>query len=159
MRLKQKALAILALGCAMLCALSQPTLAQEREWSLDAQDEDAYLVFGVPESDDVGVSFWCKLGSGHVKLFFPEGAPALKPDAQEKFEIAANGKTFSLSGRTANNELLGTVSIETETGVQDEVITALLSADRFSTEIAGHETIYPLVDSGLDELVNVCKVK
>lgn len=36
-----------------------PAKAQEREWSLDASDQEAYLIFGVADSDDVGVSLWC----------------------------------------------------------------------------------------------------
>ena len=38
---------------------SAPSLAQERIWTLDQTDAEVYLVFGVPETDDVGVSFWC----------------------------------------------------------------------------------------------------
>ena len=40
--------------------------AQEREWMLDASDEDAYLIFGVPETDDGGISLWCRIGKGTV---------------------------------------------------------------------------------------------
>lgn len=143
----------------LLAASHLPASAQEREWNLDAQDEDAYLVFGVPESDDVGASFWCKLGSGKVKLFFPEGGPGLKPGTTTNFAIIANGKTFDLPGSTADNELLGTVSIETETTISDAIIAALRAADRFTARIGGHDTIFPLLDSGFEDLVKLCQVK
>ena len=57
-----------------------PTLAmaQERIWNLDQTDQEAYLVFGVPETDDVGVSFWCTLQSGIVKFYVPETDPDLE---------------------------------------------------------------------------------
>ncbi len=49
----------------------QPAFAQEREWLLDAVEEDVFLVFGVPDTNDVGVSFWCKIGTGVVSVFAP----------------------------------------------------------------------------------------
>jgi hypothetical protein len=150
---------LVAFSFVFLLAALPPAIAQEREWSLDAQDEDAYLIFGVPESDDVGVSFWCKLGSDQVKMFFPEGAPGLKANHSEKFEVQAGGKTFAMRGKTADNELLGSVSIETDAAISSEVITALQASDRFSSIIAGHTTIYPLIDSGLDDFVKLCRVK
>ena len=61
-------LAILVLGSTL-------ALAQERIWNLDQTDQEAYLVFGVPETDDVGVSFWCTLQSGIVKIYVPGRRP------------------------------------------------------------------------------------
>ena len=60
-----------------LAAFSSPVLAQEREWAFDTGEADAYLVFGVPETDDVGVSFWCTIGSGEIRVFFPEAGDSL----------------------------------------------------------------------------------
>ena len=57
---------------------SSLALAQERVWNLDQTDNEVYLVFGVPETDDVGVSFWCTLQSGIVKLYIPEAGPDIK---------------------------------------------------------------------------------
>ena len=41
--------------------VSTLALAQERQWSLDTVNNQVFLVFGVPESDDVGLSFWCDI--------------------------------------------------------------------------------------------------
>ncbi|MDO8353983.1 MAG: hypothetical protein Q7T14_11020, partial [Aestuariivirga sp.] len=51
------------------------SLAQERVWTLDQTDAEVYLVFGVPETDEVGVSFWCTQQSGIVRLYFHESDP------------------------------------------------------------------------------------
>lgn len=89
--------------------------AQEREWLLDAADEDAFLVFGVPETDDVGVSLWCKIGSGKVKLFFPEGSAELKADSSADFTVTVGDKPHVLKGTTTENAMTGATSIETGT--------------------------------------------
>jgi hypothetical protein len=71
-----------------------PAWAQEREWIFDTADEDAYLVFGVPESEDAGISFGCSLQSGEIRMFIPEAGEDLKPDQKIKLTISAAGKTF-----------------------------------------------------------------
>ena len=58
------------------CIVIGPALAQERAWTLDAATEDAFLVFGVPQTEDVGFSLWCKIGSGKITMMTPE--PGLK---------------------------------------------------------------------------------
>ena len=68
---------LLAIAMA-LC--SNAVLAQERQWALDTADNDAFLVFGVAESDDVGISFWCTIGSDKLKVFVPEGSADLAPN-------------------------------------------------------------------------------
>ncbi len=147
--------------CALILCVSFHTAAQaqEREWILDAADEDAFLVFGVPETDDVGVSFWCKIGSGKVKLFFPEGSPSLKPDTQSDFTLTVSGKDHAFTGTTSANEVSGATSIEAEVPADHAVFTALQTADRFAAHIAEHTTTYPLVDAGLENLLRLCKPK
>ena len=61
-----------------LAMLAGTAHAQEREWVLDTSDEDAYLIFGVPDSDDVGVSLWCPIGRGVVNLFVPRPTEELR---------------------------------------------------------------------------------
>lgn len=133
--------------------------AQEREWLLDAADEDAFLVFGVPETDDVGVSFWCKIGSGKVKLFFPEGSAELQPDSTADFTVTISGKTHTLKGTTTANAMTSATSVETELQIDDALLRELEQADRFAAKIGSHETTYPLVDAGLGSLFKLCRTK
>jgi len=145
----------------LLAMLSSAQLAhaQEREWIRDAADEDAFLVFGVPETDDVGVSFWCKIGSGKVKLFFPEGSASLTPNTQSEFTVTIAGKDHHFKGTTSANDMTGATSIETELPVDDPVFASFQSADRFAAHIGDHSTTYPLVDAGLDNLLRLCRTK
>lgn len=145
----------------LLCSLVAPhaALAQEREWILDAADEDAFLVFGVPETDDVGVSFWCKIGSGKVKLFFPEGSASLTPNTESQFSLTISGKDHTFKGTTSANDMTGATSIETELPVDDPVFALLQSADRFAAHVGDHSTTYPLADAGFDNLLRLCRSK
>ena len=143
----------------VLACLSFPVAAQEREWILDAADEDAFLLFGVPETDDVGVSLWCKIGSGKVKLFFPDGSPSLAPDIKADFKINIEGKEHVLNGTTTANDMTGATSIEAELSADDGLFAELQKADRFRVVISSHSTIFPLIDAGLDNLLRLCRVK
>ncbi len=69
-------------------ALAGPVMAQERQWTLDASDQDAYLVFGVPDTDDVGISLWCPIRQGVVNLYLPQGPETIG----DKKEIAVTFK-------------------------------------------------------------------
>ena len=61
-------------------------------------DEDAYLVFGVPELDDAGISFGCTLQSGEIRMFIPEAGEDLKPDEKIKLTVRAAARTFVYDG-------------------------------------------------------------
>ena len=156
-----KRLLSIPLVAALCCTFLMPGVAraQEREWILDAADEDAFLVFGVPETDDVGVSLWCKLGSARVKLYFPEGSPELKPDITAPYELIVGAKKHKLSGKTTANDLTGSTSVETELSADDPLWTELIKADRFTVKIGKHELTYPLVDAGIDNLLKLCREK
>ena len=142
-----------------LATLVSPAAAQEREWLLDAADEDAFLVFGVPETDDVGVSLWCKIGSDKVKLFFPDGSPSLAPDTKADFKISIDGKEHVFNGTTTANDMTGATSIESELSADDGLFAELQKADRFTATIGSHNTTFPLIEAGLENLLRLCRVK
>jgi hypothetical protein len=148
------------LGATLLASLAATAArAQEREWLLDAADEDAFLVFGVPETDDVGVSFWCKIGSGKVKLFFPEGSADLQADSTADFTVTVDSKPHMLKGTTTANAMTGATSIETELPLDAPLLREMEQADRFAAKIGSHDSTYPLVDAGLASLFNLCRAK
>ena len=135
---------------------SAPSLAQERIWTLDQTDAEVYMVFGVPETDDVGVSFWCTIGSRKLKIFVPDGSADLAPNITAPFIVKIDELTFTLPGRTSANEMSGETSIETELSTDDPVIKALETADHFSVTAARHTTVFPLADANLAGLLSLC---
>jgi len=141
----------------LIAALFQSAAAQERQWSLDTGDEDAYLVFGVPETDDVGISFWCTLGSGEISIFVPEADPAMKPGKTVPFTLIAGETVAELEGRTSANEEAGTSSLEAKVPDSQPFFAALKEVDRFRVTVGREENVYPLIDADVAGLLALCK--
>jgi hypothetical protein len=144
---------VLAAFCA--CA-AIPAWAQEREWIFDTADEDAFLVFGVPESDDAGVSFGCTLQSGEIRIFMPEAGDDLRPGQKIKITITVAGKEFVYDGLTAANEMSATTSAEAVMPANDALFTNLRKTDRFTVKTGAEEDTFPLEGSDFESLVRVC---
>lgn len=135
---------------------SAPSLAQERTWTLDQTDAEVYLVFGVPETDDVGVSFWCTQKSGIVRLYFPESDPKLKPAVEENFKLEVAGKAFPLKGKTATNEETTGTSLEAELKTTDPMFAALQAANHFAVKLGSSSHVYPLGEADFSTFLEVC---
>ena len=133
------------------------SVAQERIWNLDQTDQEAYLVFGVPETDDVGVSFWCTLQSGIVKIYIPEADPSLKPAVSVDIELAIASKTYPLKGKTSVNEEAATISLEAELKTDDPVFAGLETANHFAVKTGSSNHVFPLGDADFSDLIEVCK--
>ena len=133
--------------------------AQEREWSLDASDEDAYLIFGVADSDDVGLSLWCPIGKGVINLFLPVPTSQM-PDSKDgaaPLTITANGETATFRGKADINREAAVSSLETEIATDHPLVAALKKADRVTVKTAKTEVIFPLYDADIEGLLALCR--
>jgi hypothetical protein len=140
----------------ILGVLTPLAWAQEREWRFDTGEEEAYLVFGVPETDDVGVSFWCTIGLGEIRVFFPEAGENLAVGQTVAIELEVGGKRFSFTGETAANEEAGTTSAETSVESDNPVFSAFLASDRFNVKLGKEESVFPLQGADFESLRRVC---
>ena len=131
-------------------------LAQERVWTLDQSDAEVYLVFGVPETDDVGVSFWCTQQSGIVRLYMPETGPDFKPGTGVDLELKVAAKVYPLKGRTAFNEESTGTSLEAELNSTDPVFTALQAANHFAVKAGSSNHVFPLGEADFASFLDVC---
>jgi hypothetical protein len=139
--------------------MAEAAFAQEREWTLDASEEDAYLIFGVPESDDVGVSLWCRIGKGQVNLYLPVPT-RLMPKSMDKaapITITAGKETVTFRGKADLNREAALSSIEAELAVDHPMIAALKAADRVTIKAAGAEVVFPLYDADIEGLLALCR--
>jgi hypothetical protein len=141
---------------ALLASTALPALAQEREWIFDTGDDDAYLVFGVPESDDAGVSFGCTLQSGEIRIFVPEAGDDLKPNDKVKLVITVAGKDYTFDGTTSANEMSATTSAEALIQSNDALFADLRKADRFAVKAGMEENTFPLEGADFESLVRAC---
>lgn len=141
----------------IIAALAASARAQERQWIFDAGEDDAYLIFGVPDTDDVGISFWCGARSGEVRIFIPAADPAMQPDADVTFALTAGEETFKIAGRTAADEMSATTSIEAAIPATDPLFTVLQKSDRFKVVTGTVEHVYPLIDADVAGLIELCR--
>lgn len=142
-----------------LCLMAGSAAAQEREWTLDASDQDAYLIFGVPESDDVGISMWCPIGQGVVNVFIPQTASGLTAGKTVDMTITAGDETASFKAKTETNEDAGTTSAEAQVAAAHAIFSAMTKADSFKVTVAADEIAFPLFEADVPGLIALCGKK
>jgi hypothetical protein len=140
-----------------LAFFALPAAAQERQWTLEASDQDAYLIFGVPESDDVGISMWCPIRQGMVNIFIPETDPGLAAGQDATLVLMAAEETSEIKGKTEVNMDAGISSFEASIEADHPIFAAMLRADRFRTRIGAAESAFPLFDADLAGLLDLCR--
>jgi hypothetical protein len=128
--------------------------AQEREWLLDAAEEDVYLLFGVPNTTDVGISIWCKINTGKISVFAPLPKTTPTP-ASATLTIGAANYELAMTQADANKQN----SIEAQLAPQDKILADLQTAESFSLTLGKHTSIYPLADADFAGLIRLCKEK
>ncbi len=132
--------------------------AQEREWTLDASEEDAYLIFGVPDSDDVGLSLWCPIGKGVVNLFVPVPTDKLPKSAEKAapVTVTAGKESATFRGKADVNPEAAVSSIEAEIAAEHPLIAAMRKEDRLIIGVGGTEVVFPLYNASLEDLLSLC---
>jgi hypothetical protein len=141
-----------ALTVLLFAVYASPAQAQERQWQLNAADEDVYLVFGVPDTNDVGVSFWCKIGKKDVSLFAP--IPAAPGEKQLDIAIKIGADDFKLAGTVGGDA--DQTSIEAKLEPRDRILGDLQSNERFTVTIAEHAVTYPLDGADIPGMLKLC---
>ncbi len=141
---------------ALLMSAATAAFAQEREWIFDTNEEDAFLTFGVPETDDVGISFWCKIQSGETRVFLPEAGENLKPGKKVKLIFSVTGSTYSFDAETTLNEEAGTTSAQAIFPMDDKFFAAMKKADRFGVRVSKDESVFPLEGADIDSFSRAC---
>ena len=143
--------------CVAVIMSATAALAQEREWSWGTSETEAYLVFGVPESEDVGISFWCTQGAGEIRVFIADANVKLSADIDTTIEFAANDKKFSVKARTMANELDATTSAEGAAPASEPLFPALQATDRFTVSVAGESQTFPSAGQDFANLIEACR--
>jgi hypothetical protein len=147
----------LPLAIALLAIITGAAAAQERQWSLDRGDDEAYLVFGVPETEDVGVSFWCTMHTGVINIFISQVDSSITARKHVPFTLAAGETVARLGGKTTANPETGTTSLEAKVPDDQPIFVAIKTADRFKVTVGEEENIYPLIDADVTGLLALCK--
>jgi hypothetical protein len=142
------------IAAALMLALLYPVkaTAQEREWQLDAQGEDAFLVFGVPNTTDMGISFWCKIGEKTMSLYAP--LPHNLKSIGAKVALKIDSATFPLEPKF--NTEKGATTVEALLKPQDEIFEALNETARIALLIANHKAVFPTEGANFRAFNSLC---
>jgi hypothetical protein len=140
-----------AILLASLVASAAPAAAQERQWSLEAGDEEALLYFGVPDTDDVGISFWCRRGGKEVQILSPLTSKTDKSTVTLQLE----GTRKDLTSKHV--EEAGRLTLEAT--VPADLLPTLQAADRFTLTINGHTVTYPLITADFESFTKTCQTR
>lgn len=139
--------------------LASQASAQERDWLLDVGSEEAYLIFGVPDSDDVGVSFWCPLGKGVVNLYLPRPAAELKSlkTANVPLKLTAGPEKVTFRGQLDVPPESPMGVAEVEIPATHPVFAAMAAADRLSVQIGKQTLVFPIYGADIGGLIDLCR--
>jgi hypothetical protein len=127
-------------------------MAQEREWQLDAQGEDAYLVFGVPNTADIGISLWCKIGEKTISVFAP--IPNTVKSSDAKLALQIEDREYPLKPKINADQ--NNITLEAELLPRDEILSAFASAERIGLVIADHKSVFPTEGANFLEFNKLC---
>lgn len=151
--------ALFALGLLLGGNVTGKALAQEREWTLDASEQEAYLIFGVADSDDVGVSLWCPARKGMVNLYVPRPTAELRKLNRHKvpMTVTAGSETETFGGKIDISADSPSSSVEVEMPVDSPLLKAMEKADRFTVKVDAQEVVFPLYDADIPGLLDLCR--
>lgn len=152
--MKRSVLLLIALGL-----MAGKSLAQEREWTLDASEEEAYLIFGVADTEDVGVSFWCPLKKNEVSLFVPQPTEELQKLKRKTVSITvhAGAQTAKLSAKVEISTEEPASSVEVKLPLSHPLFTALREADRFDVKVGTEDIVFPLYGADIAGFLDLCR--
>jgi hypothetical protein len=138
-------------------ALAAPALAQERQWSIDNSDKQAFLVFGVPDTADVGLSFWCDVGAKSISMFVPVSEATAKPGQRPKVSVIVAGRTFSFKSKVEKDQASGLVNIEVHFDPNSAFYKAVMASDTIAVTVKSEKKSYPLGEADFEGLNRACK--
>lgn len=141
----------------LLTCFNGVALAQERVWSLDTPANQAYLIFGVPDTEDVGLSLWCEVGKGQMALYIPEPRIALRVGETVAMMITLDGAQKSLPSVAAKDAASGQMTVEGKFNLKDILVTRLQTAQSITVTVKGHANTFPFGDANFADLLSVCK--
>ncbi len=136
---------------------SAPSLAQERIWNLDQTDAEVYLVFGVPETDDVGVSFWCTQQSGIVKIVFPGVGPHAETWRGGRFQAGGRRPNpIPSKARPPSMRNRQEPALKPNSKQPTRCLQPCKTANRFAVKAGSSNHVFPLGEADFPTFLDVC---
>ena len=139
-----------------LALFAVPASAQERQWSVDSSDKQAFLVFGVPDTADVGLSFWCDIGSKKMSLFVPVAPTTALPGQHPSVIATVGGHTYTFKSEVEKDQASGLVNVESQFSSSDAFYKTVMASDTITVQVKSEKKSYPLSDADFEGLNRAC---
>jgi hypothetical protein len=142
----------------LFLGLSIPVHAQEREWTIDTNGEnEAYMTYGVPETEDIGLGIWCKIGSNKLSFYVPQSGWQAGATKTVDLKIVADPAEISVQGKLQEDPSRDSASVEAMVELTSPLVAAMPDAQHIDIDTGKHKIVTPLYDAPVSSLLRVCK--
>jgi hypothetical protein len=144
-----------------LTLLAGSATAQEREWTMDTNNaNEVFMTYGVPFTDDVGLSLWCKIGSKELRLFVPKsGWPEKKSPKTVKITLTAGKVKSRVRAKLQTDLASNSLSVEAIIPTKDPVVKALTDTEHLDINTGKKTVIVPMYNAEPASLLKLCEGK
>ena len=136
-----------AILIALMPAAILPAAAQDDEkprWFGSAYDDVATLVYGVPDSDYVILSFSCRRGASVVKLDLQDEQADAEEGDLVRASLATNGIHVEFSDKATMNQDSGGIELHADLPLDEALRRVLTSGDEVTVTVGGQTQRYAM---------------
>jgi hypothetical protein len=155
-------------ACAVAVATSianaqggSPDPAGARLWIAHSDQDIVSLAYGLPESDDVPLSFVCDRATKTVTIVY-QVEPSAKPDPEAlPMELSGGGAKVTLNGKGGRAQLDDLYILEASTPATPELGQVFAQPGTLSVRVDGKAAEFPIDEiarKGAEEIVKGCSV-
>lgn len=152
------------IGCAGLLTLGVLSVNAQEEplphWYSYVADGEAALVYGVPESDYILLTFLCAVGEPIIKVYVQDEQSQAKAGDLLKVSITAGGERIVFSEKALANEDSGGKDVEGRLPLNTTLRQILTAEGQLEVVIDGHVQHYDMKGSAkpVATLLGACGV-
>ncbi|MFL5071775.1 MAG: hypothetical protein ACJ8D9_19525 [Xanthobacteraceae bacterium] len=131
---------------ALMLALAVPAGgANKRSWDfVEADKETVQLVYGVPESEAVTISFWCEAKPKRIDIVTTVLPPRLRKGQPVKTTLSNGIVTAAYAGKIGYDTAHESFHLSASTAAEPKVVSILKSGTWLTIAIPGKQVRVPL---------------
>ena len=131
--------------------------AQERQWSLEPTEKEVFLVFGVPDTSDVGFSLWCDVSKKTYSIFAATLEGQVKRDEKSNVTLTIDGKSSVVKAKATIDAATGNLSLEGKLPKDQSFLDDMAKGEILTVKIKSHTATFPLADADVAGLKRNCE--
>jgi hypothetical protein len=132
---------------ALLPAVILPAAAEDEEkphWFGSAYDNKTLLVYGIPDSDYVMLSFSCAIGKAVVNVNVQDEESTAEEGALMHVRLSSSGETIEFSEKARPNQDSGGADVKGHLPLDDTLRAILTATDTLEIIVDGHTQRYDM---------------